>query len=62
MKPIARSTVLAPGDDALDALRILGDGEIGQASVVEHGRITGLVRREDILRWFDLHRRTSGAA
>ena len=55
MMPIERLMALKPEDDAFDALRILLDGRVGQAPVVQDGRMTGLVRREDILRWLSFH-------
>jgi CBS domain-containing protein len=38
MMPIERLMALKPEDDAFDALRILLDGRVGQAPVVQDGR------------------------
>jgi len=55
MMPIERLMALKPEDDAFDALRILLDGRVGQVPVMQDGRMIGLVRREDILRWLSFH-------
>jgi CBS domain-containing protein len=55
MKPIQVISALKPEDDAFEALRLLGERNVGQAPVVQDGRIVGLVRREDIVRWLTFH-------
>ncbi len=51
MKPIEQVSALDADDDALEALNLLGEKNVGQAPVLREGRLAGLVRREDILRW-----------
>lgn len=51
MKPVEQLDALDPDDDALEALNLLAQHSVAQAPVVREGRIAGLVRREDILRW-----------
>lgn len=46
--------IMAPGDDAMEALERLGRREVNQIPVVEGGALRGLVRREDILKWLSL--------
>ena len=55
MTPADRLNRLSPSDDAADALSVLGRGSVNQLPVVEDGRVRGLVRREDILKWLALH-------
>lgn len=55
MKQIEGVSALKPQDDAFEALNLLGSLNVGQAPVMEDGRITGIVRREDILRWLAFH-------
>lgn len=56
MTPVTEIKALAPQDDALDALKLLGERNVGQAPVIDGGRIAGLIRREDILRWLTFQR------
>jgi len=42
-------------DDTFDVLNLLAQRDINQVLVMEHGRVAGLVRRADILRWLALH-------
>lgn len=55
MKPLDQLVVVHPGDDAFDVLALLAERDINQVPVVENGRVAGLVRRADILRWLALH-------
>ena len=55
MKPAAQLVVARPGDDALDVLHVLAQRDINQIPVIESGRVIGLLRRADILRWLALH-------
>ncbi len=55
MRPVEQLVVARPGDDVLDVLNILAQRDFNQLPVVENGRVTGLVRRADILRWLALH-------
>jgi Zn-dependent protease/CBS domain-containing protein len=51
MKPVEQLKTLTPEDDALEALQLLARWNVAQAPVVREGRVVGMVRREDILRW-----------
>nr|MDA8108460.1 CBS domain-containing protein [Betaproteobacteria bacterium] len=46
---------VSPGADALGALAILGQRDLNQLAVIEQGRLVGLIRREDVLKWLSLH-------
>ena len=50
MTPADRLSILAPQDDAADALFRLAQVDVNQLPVVEHGRFMGL-QRDDILKW-----------
>ncbi len=50
-----RLVTVAPGDDAFEVLGLLGRHGVNQVPVIDaQGRVVGLVRREDILRWLTL--------
>jgi len=55
MTPIDRLVTITPQEDALEALELLGRGNLNQVPVMEQGRVLGMVRREDILRWLSIH-------
>lgn len=55
MKPVAQIVTAHANDDAFDILNVLAQRDINQVLVVENGRVAGLVRRVDILRWLALH-------
>lgn len=55
MKPMDQVVVAHAKDDAFDVLNLLAQRDINQVLVVEDGRVAGLVRRADILRWLALH-------
>jgi Zn-dependent protease/predicted transcriptional regulator len=54
---------VGPDDSSLEAMRILGERGVNQLPVVDRGRVLGLVRREDILRWLSVYgdRRIQGS-
>ncbi len=55
MTPLAKLTVVAPGQEALEALATIGRLELSQLPVVQEEKLLGLLRREDILKWLSLH-------
>lgn len=55
MTPASKLVQVGPQDDMHKALTLLGEGEISQIPVVENGRVRGLLRREDILKWIALY-------
>ncbi len=55
MTPAEHLTVIGPNEDSGDALSELGEHDVNQLPVVQDGRLVGLLRRRDILRWLQLH-------
>ncbi|MGM0575413.1 MAG: site-2 protease family protein [Myxococcota bacterium] len=55
MTPTERLTTLTPRDSAADAFLELSRNEFGQIPIVDRGQWRGFVRRQDILRWLELH-------
>ncbi|HLD93962.1 MAG TPA: site-2 protease family protein [Anaerolineales bacterium] len=54
MTPVSRVKSISPEEDAADALSRLRELEVRQLPVIEDGKLLGLVRRRDILRWLQL--------
>lgn len=54
MTPSEKLIVIAPEEEASDALQRLQSGEIRQLPVVTEDKIIGLLRRKDIVRWLQL--------
>jgi Zn-dependent protease/predicted transcriptional regulator len=54
MTPASNLAHIGPGEDTSEALSTLTSRGVNQLPVVENGRVRGLVRREDILRWLAL--------
>ena len=55
MTPVDRLTTVSPRDEAFDVLAVLGQRDLNQLPVVDNGRLVGMIRREDILKWLSLH-------
>ncbi len=55
MRPREELTTAAPEDDAADVLERLARSGVNQLPVMENGRLVGIVRREDIMRWLSLN-------
>ena len=55
MKPLAQVIAVRLEDDAMDVLNLLAQHDLNQVPVVEDGRVLGVVRRADILRWLSMH-------
>lgn len=47
---------LEADDDSFDALSRLSAGNVNQMPVLQQGKLVGLLRREDVLRWMQLYR------
>ncbi len=54
MVPADRLAVVSPQAAATEALAVLDGRDVSQVPVVEQGRLAGLLRREDVLRWLML--------
>jgi CBS domain-containing protein len=50
MKPLEGLRSIAPGDPLAESLRVMGQENVQQLPVVEHGRLAGVLTRGDILR------------
>ena len=55
MTPAERLATVAPDEDAMQAMKLISRQNVNQLPVVENGRLRGLIRREDILRWLSLY-------
>lgn len=51
MTPLAQIDVIEPQEDAAEALTRLSRKDVRQLPVVQNGRLLGLVRQQDIVRW-----------
>jgi CBS domain-containing protein len=54
MTPARELATIAPGAPASDALRALAASPQQQLPVIADGRLQGLLRREDIVKWLTL--------
>jgi Zn-dependent protease/CBS domain-containing protein len=54
MTPAAELDMLAPREEASDALNKLARRDVRQMPVVQDGRVVGMLRRRDILRWLQM--------
>ena len=61
MTPVSRLACVSPGDDAGEALAELARRGVNQLPVLDKGRLVGLLRREDVLKWLALHEGTAEA-
>lgn len=55
MTPADRLTSVSPSDSGVDALNALSRLQINQLPVLENGRVLGMLRREDIVRWLSVY-------
>lgn len=55
MRSVEQIAVARPGDAAFGVLDLLARRDINQVPVLDNGRVVGLVRRAEILRWLALH-------
>lgn len=56
MTSVSELIVVGPEADAFDVLAILAERDLNQLPVLQHGRVLGLIRREDVLKWLALNR------
>jgi CBS domain-containing protein len=54
MTDVNKLAVVAASEDAGEALEKLTRRDVRQAPVVENGRLVGLLRRRDILKWLEM--------
>lgn len=55
MTPAAELASVKPQDDATEALNKLMQRDVRQLPVIREGKLVGMVRRRDIMRWLQLH-------
>jgi Zn-dependent protease len=55
MTPADQLTVVTPGEGAAEALNKLMQRDVRQLPVLRDGELVGLFRRQDIIKWFQLH-------
>ena len=55
MTPASDLDVISPSVDALEAFNKLSSRDVRQIPVVQNGHLIGLIRRQDIIRWLQLH-------
>lgn len=55
MTPADELATVSPDEDAMQAMKLISQRNVNQLPVVENGRLAGLIRREDILRWLSLY-------
>jgi CBS domain-containing protein len=54
MTPADQLDVVTPQEDASEALQRLARRDVSQMPVVQDGRLVGMLRRRDILRWLQI--------
>jgi Zn-dependent protease len=55
MTPVQELVTTTPDEEVADALNKLTERDVRQLPVMRDGQLTGLLRRQDILRWLQLH-------
>lgn len=55
MTPVSRLACVGPREDAGEALAQLASRGVNQLPVLDGGKLVGLLRREDVLKWLALH-------
>jgi Zn-dependent protease/predicted transcriptional regulator len=61
MTPVERLACVSPGADAAGALAELARRDVNQLPVLDDGRLVGLLRREDVIKWLALHKARAAA-
>jgi CBS domain-containing protein len=61
MVPEKDLDVVTPREDAMDAFQKLTQKDMRQIPVVQNGKLLGMVRRRDILRWLQLRSETASS-
>ena len=55
MKPAGELVTVGPDQDSAEALRMLGEHDVGQLPVLRDNQLLGLFRRRDVLRYIQFH-------
>jgi CBS domain-containing protein len=60
MTPLSELITVGPSADSAEAWDKLLQRDVGQLPVVESGKLLGMLRRRDLLRWLQLHSEIAG--
>ncbi len=60
MTPEDKLTVATPREDVSQALNDIASRDVRQIPVVQEGRLVGILRRADIMKWLQLHTQMTG--
>jgi len=60
MTPYDQCTVLEPDSDASDAMMQLAKCDVRQLPVLDQEQLSGLLRRQDLIRWIQVHSERGG--
>jgi Zn-dependent protease/CBS domain-containing protein len=55
MTPKEKLVAISPSASGYEAINALSEAQVNQLPVIEEGVVTGMVRREDILRWLSVY-------
>jgi Zn-dependent protease/CBS domain-containing protein len=55
MTPVDQLETVAPNSDAADAMRMLQRRDVRQLPVLDGTRLVGMLRRQDLMRWLQMH-------
>jgi len=55
MTPVEKLEVVRPGEESMEAFNRLIAKDVRQLPVIQDGRLVGLLRRRDILKWLQAH-------
>jgi CBS domain-containing protein len=58
MTPQSELDTLTPREDVSEALNAFSTKDVAQLPVIQDGRVVGMLRRSDIMRWLHLHQQT----
>jgi Zn-dependent protease/CBS domain-containing protein len=58
MTPRSELDTLSPREDVSEALNAFSSKDVAQLPVIQDGRVVGMLRRSDIMRWLHLHQQT----
>lgn len=62
MTPYSECAITAPDEDAAEAMNKLATCDVRELPVIDNGRLSGVLRRRDLIQWMRLHAETGGWA
>lgn len=60
MTPYSECAITAPDEDAAEAMNKLATCDVRELPVIDNGRLSGVLRRRDLIQWMRLHAETGG--